>query len=206
MSVETPDQATFFKLKTPPPMQGKFYTVTVQAINKKQKMSLLSDPAIFEVKNFARTKPVENKEAAAHAGKKTFVPSPIVGMSATEATASQITLVWPENTDAEDYRLYWDKGQNDDQNIFSVLTASTGKQPRFTIDHKTSEKTLGSQYVLTHGGSYKFRVSYVSKTNGKESEISNVLKVAVSPTYKPTEKQPAVPVSHTNSTKPAGHH
>jgi hypothetical protein len=30
-------------------MQGKDYTVTVQAINKDQKMSLVSDPAVFSV-------------------------------------------------------------------------------------------------------------------------------------------------------------
>jgi len=73
-------------------------------------------------------------------------------------------LVWPENTDAEDYRLYWDKGLNDDSNIFSLLASSTGKQPRYSIDHKNSESIIGSQYVLSHGGTFKFRVSYVSKT------------------------------------------
>lgn len=93
-------------------------------------------------------------------------------MSASEATANQISLIWPSNSDAEDYILYWDRGQNDDSNIFSKLTESTGKQARFTVDHESSFKVVGSQYVLTHGGTFKFRVSYVSKTSRKESELS----------------------------------
>jgi len=86
MNIETSDQATFYKLKTPQPMWGKFYTVTVQAINKKNKKSLLSDPAIFEVKNSTKVKPVENKNSKQ--APPSHIPSPIVGMSATEATAN----------------------------------------------------------------------------------------------------------------------
>ena len=47
---ETSDQKRYYKLKTPQPMWGKFFTITVQAINSKKKMSLLSEPAIIEIK------------------------------------------------------------------------------------------------------------------------------------------------------------
>lgn len=48
-TVDTADSKTSHRLKTPPTMQGKDYTVTVQAINRDQKMSLVSDPAVFSV-------------------------------------------------------------------------------------------------------------------------------------------------------------
>lgn len=50
LKIQTNDKSTSYKLNTPAAMSGKFYTVTVQAISKRGKMSLLSDPAVFGVK------------------------------------------------------------------------------------------------------------------------------------------------------------
>ena len=50
LTIETTDTKTAYKLKTPAAMQGRFYAVTVQAVNRMGKLSLLSDPAILEVK------------------------------------------------------------------------------------------------------------------------------------------------------------
>lgn len=48
-SIDTADSKTTYRLKTPQTMQGKDYVVTVQAINKDQKVSHVSDPAVFSV-------------------------------------------------------------------------------------------------------------------------------------------------------------
>jgi hypothetical protein len=49
LDIETSDAKTSYKLKTPKAMHGKDYVFSVQAINKLQKMSLVSDQAIFSV-------------------------------------------------------------------------------------------------------------------------------------------------------------
>jgi hypothetical protein len=49
VTLETSDKSTFLFLKTPEQMWGKTYVITVQAINLKGKLSLLSDPANFTV-------------------------------------------------------------------------------------------------------------------------------------------------------------
>jgi hypothetical protein len=51
LSIETTDAKTSYKIKTPKAMYGKNYVFTVQAINKLQKMSLVSDQAIFSVQD-----------------------------------------------------------------------------------------------------------------------------------------------------------
>ena len=53
VSFETSDQKAFYTLKTPSQMWGKSYLITVQAINKERKMSLLSDPVEFSIPNGA---------------------------------------------------------------------------------------------------------------------------------------------------------
>jgi hypothetical protein len=49
LSIETSDSKTSYKLKTPKAMFGKDYVFTVQAINKLQKMSMVSEQGIFSV-------------------------------------------------------------------------------------------------------------------------------------------------------------
>jgi hypothetical protein len=172
LSIETPDQKTFYKLKVPPSMWGKDYTVTVQAINKLSKMSLLSDSAVFEVKNQEKGEKVAKKKEAA-------VPTPIKGLSSLQASADQITLTWSESPDAKDYKLYWDRGEVSKMNMLYPLVASTDGQATFVVDYNNSGGILGSEAVQKNGGAFKFRVSYISSTSGKESEISDPLTVTV---------------------------
>mmetsp|Transcript_11888 Transcript_11888/g.20107 ORF Transcript_11888/g.20107 Transcript_11888/m.20107 type:complete len:194 (+) Transcript_11888:1509-2090(+) len=184
-------------------MFGRFYTVTVQAINKRQKMSLLSEPAIFEVKAVSVNTLSSKNSSASNGAAVPLIDTAIKGMSAIEANANQITLEWPDRANARDYKLYWDQGSQDDLNILSVLAMSTNHQNKFVVDHKTSGSILGSEYVRTNGGTFKFRVSYLSKESGKESEISQVLKVNVSPIYKAQSSNTAHASS--NSTGSASH-
>lgn len=116
-SVDTADNKTSHRLKTPPTMQGKDYVVTVQAINRDQKVSLVSDPAVFSVAD-PRAKKVEALDKKPPAGKETtFIPvrksqrlSPITQIDVVDATPGHIALLWQAVTDAQDYKLYWDKG------------------------------------------------------------------------------------------------
>ena len=64
-SVDTADNRTSHRLRTPPAMQGKDFTVTVQAINKDQKMSLVSEPAVFTVNDPKSKKALEAQKALA---------------------------------------------------------------------------------------------------------------------------------------------
>lgn len=66
-TVDTADSKTSHRLKTPTTMQGKDYTVTIQAINKDQKMSLVSEPAVFSVADSHKNK-VHSAHASAVAG------------------------------------------------------------------------------------------------------------------------------------------
>jgi len=136
-------------------------------------MSLLSDSAVFEVKNQTKEgeKGGKKKEAA--------VPTPIRGLSSLQASADEITLTWSEAPDAKDYKLYWDRGEVSKMNMLYPLVASTDGQSTFVIDYNNSGGILGSEAVQKNGGVFKFRVSFISSTSGKESEISDPLTVTV---------------------------
>lgn len=135
-------------------------------------MSLLSDAAVFEVKNQEKGDKVAKKKEAA-------VPTPIRGLSSLQANADQITLTWSESADAKDYKLYWDRGEVSKMNMLYPLVASTDGQATFVVDYNNSGGILGSEAVQQNGGAFKFRVSYISSTSGKESEISDPLTVTV---------------------------
>jgi hypothetical protein len=109
----------------------------------------------------------------------TSIAAPIVGLSATEAAWDQVVLIWPEITDAKDYKIYWDKGSEDNLNLLKSLSATTNGLTRYVVNNQTSYGILGSENVKLHGGKFKFRVSYMSIKTGKESAISDVLSVTV---------------------------
>ena len=109
----------------------------------------------------------------------TSIAAPIVGLSATEANWDEIVLIWPEISDAKDYKIYWDKGSEDNLNLLKSLTATTNGDTRYVVNSQSSNGILGSENVKLHGGKFKFRVSYMSIKNGKESAISDVLSVTV---------------------------
>lgn len=129
-SVDTADNKTSHRLRTPPTMQGKDYTVTVQAINRDQKMSLVSEPAVFSVTDPKSKKAVEMQKAWAEKErqereaeeaerlakeaaqpKKIMKPSPITDIDVVDATPGHIALVWSAVSEGvRDYKVYWDKG------------------------------------------------------------------------------------------------
>ena len=90
-------------------MHGKDYIFTVQAINRNQKMSLVSDEAIFRVANLD----TQTTEQVGPVSKDTtnHMASPITNLEATDATPDDIVLQWPDVSDASDYKLKWDKGE-----------------------------------------------------------------------------------------------
>lgn len=137
-------------------------------------MSLLSDPAVFEVKNQDKGEKVTKKEKH-----EEMTPPPIRGLSSLQANADQITLNWSESPDAKDYKLYWDRGEVSKMNMLYPLATSTGSQSTFVVDYNTSGGILGSEAVEKNGGTFKFRVSYISATTGKESQISDPITVPV---------------------------
>jgi len=100
LNFETPSSNTTYKLRTPKTMWGKDYLVTVQAINKNRKLSPVSEPAVFRVAN----------STSATAPAPSLLPSPITRIQVVQATYDKITLSWPEVSDAQDYKVKWDKG------------------------------------------------------------------------------------------------
>jgi hypothetical protein len=59
----------------------------------------------------------------------------------------------------------------------------TNKTNSFTVDHTSSGGVLGSEYVLQNGGTFRFRIGYVSNTTGKQSALSQFIKVQVRQNY-----------------------
>ena len=79
-----------------------------------------------------------------------------------------------------DYKVYWDKGSHDNMNRLIPLAMSTHRETKFTVNYQNSERIIGSDYVISNGGTYKFWVSYLSRSqNGVESEMSNQLVIKI---------------------------
>jgi CxxC motif-containing protein (DUF1111 family) len=135
--IETEDSRPVHKIEAPQSIWGKQLGVTIQAINKQGKMSLLSDSVSFKVWNHTQGNIVKEIPANKtlyidkHVPQITAIAAPIIGLSALEATADEIILIWPEITDAQDYKIYWDKGSNDNLNLLKNLSATTNGQQGF---------------------------------------------------------------------------
>lgn len=80
----------------------------------------MSDPAVFSVVD-PRAKKVEaldikknnvhlNAQAEKSIVKNVPKLSPITQIDVADATPGHIALLWQPVTDAQDYKLYWDKG------------------------------------------------------------------------------------------------
>jgi hypothetical protein len=50
---------------------------------------------------------------------------------------------------------------------------------RFVVDNKSSGGVIGGDFVRLNGGDFKFRVSFIQASSGKESEPSAEVKVSV---------------------------
>lgn len=78
--------------------------------------------------------------------------------------------------DAFDYKVYWDKGTHSEANKAMLLSSTTNLKPEFQVDKRNSNGILSS----SHGGTYKFWVTYISKSKeGQESLLSNPCVVIV---------------------------
>jgi len=73
----TPDARLSYMLKTPKSMWGKDYLVTVQAINKNHKMSLVSEPSVFRIDSVQAEAPApKSKVSKVVAPPKPVQPAP----------------------------------------------------------------------------------------------------------------------------------
>jgi hypothetical protein len=160
-------------------MHGKDYIFTVQAINRNQKMSLVSDEAIFRVADPDHTSNNEEVITKPSTSTSTHIASPITYLESTEATPDEITLVWSDVSDASDYKLKWDRGEQQEGSLFYTLASTTNGLNTFKIDRTNSGGVMGTQKLKSHGGIFNFKVSYMSTRNGQESEISNAFEVKV---------------------------
>ena len=106
-------------------------------------MSLLSEPAIFVMKNETKaTTPPKVEQVIIHDA------SPIIGLYSSEATADKIVLNWPINSDARSYEIYWDHGNPSLELEKFIILGVTNKTLTFTVDHTSSGGILGSEFLL----------------------------------------------------------
>ena len=174
---ETRDFKTSYQLKTPKVMQGKAFIVTVQAINKNQKMSLVSEPAIFTVSATGTGgKKGTNSFASSTSN---ALPAPITDLTFVVATSKKIQLTWTSVTDAKDYKVYWDRGNPQQTSLFYPLASSTNGSNAFTADTKTAGASYFGTSLYNNGGVFNFKVSYISTKTGNESELSQAFQIKV---------------------------
>ena len=141
-------------------MWGKDFIITIQAINGYHKISLVSEPAIFSVSDPLK----ENL--------KVQLPAPIIELSALDANSQKVSLSWSDVSDAYDYKLYWDRGNRQQKSLFYPIVTTTHGKHYFTLDAKNTDNVLGSKTLMKNGGTFYFKVSYLSKKQQTESEIS----------------------------------
>jgi hypothetical protein len=124
LNFETPTANSTYKLRTPKSMWGKDYLVSIQAIDKNHKLSPVSEPAVFKVSN--GTTVASGSSSSTTAAGPSLLPSPITRIQIVQATYDKITLAWPEVSDAADYKVKWDKGDQQTASLYYDLVSSTG--------------------------------------------------------------------------------
>jgi hypothetical protein len=171
LSLETADDTTTFKLKTPKAMWGKDYLLTIQAINIYHKMSLISEPAVFKVANYS-------KPALAV---RTSENSPVItNIRAITSSPDKITLAWLDNQDASAYIVKWDKG--DPKNGFVELLTVPGSTIYLTSQN--TQGVMGSKDLKQKGGTFTFKIAFINKRLSKKSVDSEPVKVVIRPSEK----------------------
>ena len=110
--------------------------------------------------------------------------APITKFEAVEATPGHISLKWEHVEDATDYKLLWDKGDNQQTSLFFPITASTDGKNEYTVDKANSGGIMGSATLMKNGGTFHFKVSYKSIKTKQESEMSQPFLVKVKPSPK----------------------
>ena len=178
LNFETPTANNTYRLKTPKSMWGKDYLVSVQAIDKNHKLSPVSEPAVFRVSNGTVAASASSPTTAAG---PTLLPSPITRIQIVQATYDKITLAWPEVSDASDYKVKWDKGDQQTASLYFDLVSTTAQQSTVVFTPGNTSGILGTKKLKSNGGVFYFKVSYISKKSGKTSEQSVPLKVTIRP-------------------------
>ena len=100
------------------------------------------------------------------------LPSPIIELTAHDANSQKVSLSWSEVSDAYDYKLFWDRGENTRKSLFYPIVTTTHGKHYYTLDAKNTDNILGSKTLMKNGGTFYFKVSYTSKKQSAESEIS----------------------------------
>jgi len=111
---------------------------------------------------------------------------PIEHIKAVEVGFDKLVLEWPDVPDAKDYKLFWDRG-NPNALKYHPLTHVPAGQTRYTLTSKNSMGLVGSKKWLEKGGDFTFKMSYICKDDGVESEMSDPYKVTVHPSGRPGE-------------------
>ena len=128
-------------------------------------MSLVSDPAIFSVAEQSK-RSIKTGSTITNGLVSTALPAPITELTATSATSEHIVLSWSSETDAKDYKLYWDKGDTQQTSLFYPLASSTSNSNTFTVDNATTGTKLFGPSLAKTGGSFSFKVTYISSKTG----------------------------------------
>lgn len=178
LNLETADSKTSYRLKIPRSMWGKSYVVTVQAINKNRRMSLISEPAIFTVTNPKAESKKQGELPPAAAAPAAPAFADITGLHAPKVAYDSVNLEWAEVPDASDYKVYWDSGKGKQ---FAVLLTTTNGKHMAALTPINTNSALGQAALKKNGGNFKFKVSYFSKAQQKESPLSQALPVSIKP-------------------------
>lgn len=167
LNFETNDDSTSYVLKTPRSMWGKDYVLSVQSINSHRQISMKSEPAIFKVANYGKSKATVNSETH---------PT-ITNIKPVLATPDKIILAWLENADAAVYRIKWDKGDSK-KGMVDLIEVPAGT---VYLTSSNTQGVIGSSELRKNGGTFTFTIQYVHKKLGKLSEPSEPVKVVVKP-------------------------
>ena len=78
-----------------------------------------------------------------------------MGFRATHNDADLIVLEWSEPDDVKEYKIYWDRSNNETR-LLQLLTATKTGKSLFNLEHQSSGGIMGSEHLEQHGGSFRF--------------------------------------------------
>lgn len=105
----------------------------------------IKEPVKEPVKEPPKPKPVEEPVVHTEPPKREKIRE-ILGFRATEANADKIVLEWSEPDDVKEYKIYWDRSNNETR-VLQLLTATKTGKPLFNLDHLSSGGIMGSDYL-----------------------------------------------------------
>ena len=84
------------------------------------------------------------------------------------------------NEQVSDYKVYWDKGDQQQTALYFPLVESTSGANQLDVTKENSGGIMGTSKLYEKGGSFNFKVSYIGQ-GGQESELSEPFFVTVKP-------------------------